>query len=258
MMLAHLRLRRRLALLAAGVLDGRQRDETRAHVDACARCRREYASLGALVRAIEADPVRSAEPEVPLSALLGRVERQLDRAAVARPGPAVGWRLLLPAAAAAALALVLLGAELLPRLGREPAAPPEVPTAAALPAEVLDRLDRNMAREHTARYLGEAQDVLLAVAATETDCEREEDRVDVGEAPDRSRKLLARRALLVESRPDAVASARAVLDEVELALREVADLPSCVRRRDLERLRQEIDRRQLYMRIRLMTRELEG
>jgi hypothetical protein len=257
MMLAHLRLRRRVALLAAGVLDGRERDETRAHVDSCARCRREYTELRALVGAMEADPLRSAEPEMPVSVLIDRVEQRLDRAEAARPSPAVGWRLALPAAAAAALTLVLLGTELLPRLGPEPAAPTPVP-AAALPAEVLDRLERNMAREHAARYLSEAQDVLLAVVATEADCDRENDRVDVGEAPDRSRELLARRALLVESRPEAVASARTVLDEVELTLREVADLPSCVRRRDVERLRREIDRRQLHMRIRLMTRELEG
>ena len=257
MMLAHLRLRRRVALLAAGVLDGRERDETRAHVDSCARCRREYTELRALVGAMEADPLRSAEPEMPVSVLIDRVEQRLDRAEAARPSPAVGWRLALPAAAAAALTLVLLGTELLPRLGPEPAAPTPVP-AAALPAEVLDRLERNMAREHAARYLSEAQDVLLAVVATEADCDRENDRVDVGEAPDRSRELLARRALLVEGRPEAVASARTVLDEVELTLREVADLPSCVRRRDVERLRREIDRRQLHMRIRLMTRELEG
>jgi hypothetical protein len=49
-----------------------------------------------------------------------------------------------------------------------------------------------------------------------------------------------------------------VLDEVELALREVAVLPSCVKRGDVERLRQQVERRQLLMRIRLMTRELEG
>ncbi len=257
MILAHLRLSRRVALLAAGVLDGRERDETRAHVDSCARCRREYTELRALVGAIEADPLRSAEPEVPVSVLIDRVERQLDRAATTRPAPAVGWRLALPAAAAAAMILVLLGTELLPRLGPEPATPTPVP-AAALPAEVLDRLERSMAREHAARYLSEAQDVLLAVAATEADCDRENDRVDVGEAPDRSRKLLARRALLVEGRPEAVASAQTVLDEVELTLREVADLPSCVRRRDVERLRRAIDRRRLHMRIRLMTRELEG
>ncbi len=257
MILAHLRLRRRVALLAAGVLEGREAEETRAHVDSCARCRQEYSELRAVVGLVEADPIRSAEPQVPVAVLIDRVERRLDRAIPGRPGPAVGWRLALPAAAAAATALALLGPEVVSRFGPGPSAPTPAPVA-ALPPEILDRLERNMAREQAARYLSEAQDVLLAVAATEADCLREEDRVDVGEAPDRSRKLLARRALLVEGRPEAVASARAVLDEVELALREVAELPSCVRRRDVQRLRQEIDRRQLHMRIRLMTRELEG
>ncbi|HXK08848.1 MAG TPA: hypothetical protein VMT70_04300, partial [Vicinamibacteria bacterium] len=70
-------------------------------------------------------------------------------------------------------------------------------------------------------------------------------------------ELLGRRAL-VQSGGEAVASARGVLDDVELALREVADLPSCVKRVDVEKLRQEVERRQLLMRIRLMTRELEG
>ncbi len=126
------------------------------------------------------------------------------------------------------LALVLLGPELGSRLRPEPPAPSAAATArpaAAVPADVLDRLERNMAREHAAHYLSEAQDVLLSVAATEADCDRTDGRIDVGEAPDRSRDLLARRALMVEGRPEAVASARAVLDEVELALREVADLP---------------------------------
>jgi hypothetical protein len=173
----------------------------------------------------------------------------------------VGWRLALPAAAAAAPVLWFLVPEVTSPRG--PAVPEASPEAALdpldeMPPEVLDRLERNLAREHTARYLSDAQDVLLAVAATEADCDRPDDRVDVGDVPDRSRDLLARRALLVEARPEAVASARAVLDDVELALREVADLPSCVRRRDVQRLRQDLERRQLHMRIRLMTRELEG
>jgi hypothetical protein len=259
MILAHLRLRRNVALLAAGVLEGRQREETRAHVDTCARCRQSFSELQAVVTAIESDPVRSAEPELPVSVLIDRVDRQLDRTAIERAAPVVGWRLALPGAVAAILALVLLGPELWTRFRPEPTPTPDRPApVAAVPAEVLDRLERNVAREHAARYLSEAQDVLLAVAATEADCVREEDRVDLGEAPDRSRDLLARRALLVQSRPEAVASAQAVLDDVELALREVADLPACVRRRDVERLRRDIDRRQLHMRIRLMTRELEG
>ena len=261
--LSHLRFHRRVALLAAGVLEGREREQTRAHVDSCPRCRRELGELAAVVSAIESDPLRSAEPELPLSVLVDRVDRQIDRAAVPAPAPAVGWRLALPAAAVV-LALALLGPGLASRFQAE--APMPAPAraavtsapAAAVSAELLDRLDRNTAREHTARYLSEAQDVLLAVAATEADCVRDEDRLDVGEAPDRSRDLLARRALLVEGRPEAVASARAVLDDVEMALREVADLPSCVRRRDVQRLSQDVERRRLHMRIRLMTRELEG
>jgi hypothetical protein len=254
MIFAHLRLRRRVALLAAGVLEGREEEETRAHVESCPRCRRAYAEVRAVIDIIEADPIRSADPEVAVPVLLDRVERRLDQAAT-HPAPATRWRLALPAAAAAVIALALLGPEIVPRFGPEPSAPTPPP---ALPPEVLDRLERNMAREHAAHYLSEAQDVLLAVAATEADCLREEDRIDVGDAPGRSRDLLARRTLLIEGRSEAVASAQAVLDDVELALREVAELPSCVRRRDVQRLRQEIDRRRLYMRIRLMTRELEG
>jgi hypothetical protein len=98
----------------------------------------------------------------------------------------------------------------------------------------------------------------VTVAATGVDCDREDERLDVGRAPERSRELLERRALVVGGGGEAVASARGVLDEVELALREVAVLPSCVKRGDVERLRQQVERRQLLMRIRLMTRELEG
>jgi hypothetical protein len=256
-MLTHLRLRRRVALLAAGVLEGPEREEVRAHVEACPRCRRAAAEHAAVVSAMAADPVGSAEPPVPASALIDRVERELDRRPSRKPMPAVGWRLALPAAAAAILALVLIGPEVVDRVRpTPPASPPEV--GAAVPPEVLDRLERHLAREHTARYLSEAQDVLLSVEATEADCVRDEDRVDVGEAPDRSRELLKRRTLLVAGQPEAVASARAVLDDVELALREVAALPSCVRRRDVEQLREQIEQRRLHMRIRLMTRELEG
>ena len=265
MILAHLRYRRRVTLLAAGVLEGRQREAVRAHVESCAACRQAHSELQDLVGALEVDAasIRAAEPPVPVSVLVDRVDRQLDVAARPVPAPVVGWRLAVPAAVAAVVALALVVGELATRLQPSPpgtAAVAPSPTEAPdpLPEEFLDRLERTMAREQAARYLSDAQDVLLAVAATEDDCDRADDRVDVGDFPDRSRDLLARRALIVEDRPEAVASARAVLDEVELTLREVAELPSCVRRRDVQRLRQDMERRQLQMRISLMTRELEG
>lgn len=260
MILTHFRLRRRVSLLAAGVLEGRERDEVLRHVEACARCRAEHDALRAVVAALESDPLREAEPEVPLAFLVGRVEREVARALVPTGRPR-WWLVALPAAAAVLAAAVLVP-PLVARLKPAPtAARAEIPPAEASPLlteDALSRIERNLAREHAARYLSDAGEVLVSVAATGVDCDPADERLDVGRAPERSRELLERRAMVVRGGGEAVASARTVLDDVELALREVADLPSCVKRRDVERLRREVEDRQLLMRIRLMTRELEG
>lgn len=262
MTLEHLRLRRRVSLLAAGVLDGRAREETLAHLGRCARCRAEHDELVALVRALESDPLRTAEPELVLSVLVDRVEREVERSLVTPQGRPRWWLVALPVAAAtlaAALVVPRLVEHFRPAAGPVRAAiPPLDAPPPALAEETLARLERNVAREHAARYLSEASELLVSVSATGLDCDRHEDRLDVGEAPERSRELLEKRRLVVESGGEAVASAQGVLDDVELALREVADLPSCVRRRDVEHVRRQVERRQLLMRIRLMTRELEG
>ena len=260
MILAHLRKRRLVALLAAGVLEGREKEDALAHVHACLRCRRDFEELRAVVAAMEADPVREAEPDIPLAFLVARVEREVEAALVPAGRPR-RWIVALPAAAAI-LAVAALVPSIVGRLRPSPAPPraaiPPPEASPLLTEDALARIERNLAREHAARYLSEAGDVLVAVAATGVDCDRADERLDVGQAPERSRELLERRALVVRGGGEAVASARGVLDDVELTLREVADLPSCVKRGDVERLRQEVEKRQLLMRIRLMTRELEG
>ena len=259
MILDHLRHHRRVSLLAAGVLGGAERDETLAHVAGCARCRTELGELRAVVAAMEADPLREAEPPVPLAFLVGRVEREVERTLV--PAARPRWWLVALPAAAAVLAVAVLVPSLVARLRPAPeaarAAIPPSEASSLLTEDALARIERNLAREHAARYLSEAGEVLVSVAATGVDCDRADERLDVGRAPERSRELLERRAL-VQAGGEAVASARGVLDDVEMALREVADLPSCVKRGDVDRLRQEVESRQLLMRIRLMTRELEG
>jgi hypothetical protein len=260
LILAHLRRRRFLSLLAAGVLEGREREEALAHAASCPRCRAELDGLRAVAAAMARDPLREAEPPMPLAVLVARVEREVE--ATLLPAERPRWWLVALPAAAAILAVAVIVPAMLARLGP----PPEAARAAIPPAEVsplvaedaLARIERNLAREHAARYLSEAGAVLVAVAAAGLDCDEAEGRVDVGQAPERSRALLERRAIVVRGGGEAVASVRGVLDDVELALREVADLPSCVRRRDVERLRREVEERRLLMRIRLMTRELEG
>jgi hypothetical protein len=258
MIFDHLRYGPRMTLLAFGALEGREREAAERHAGSCARCRSELESLLALREEMRADPVRGAEPALPVAALVSRVEARIDEN-LARPRSPWTWRLgvAMPVTAAAMVVIALLAPRIASRFAPAPA-PGVADEAPVVSPEALARLERNVAREQAARYLNDAGDVLVTMAAAPADCDRKDERVDVGQASARSRELLARRALLLESGPQSVASARPVLDDVEQALREVASLESCVRRRDVERLRQSVERRQLLLRIRLMTRELEG
>jgi hypothetical protein len=119
------------------------------------------------------------------------------------------------------------------------------------------RLERNLARQHAARYLSEAQAVLVNVSSP-PHCDREDERVDVEDESRRSRELLSRRALLVDLDGEPVMSARPVLEDVDTMLREVAALPACARPRDLAAIHRELERRRLLMKIDLMTQELLG
>src|SRR6185503_6365880 len=144
--------------------------------------------------------------------------------------------------------------------------PVPVPTAASPAVAEADgagdeaflrRLERVAAREQAARYLDEASDVLVTVAARPRRCRKGHDHVDIGEEAQRSRELLARRSLL-EVDAAAVASAQPVLDDVEQVLSEVASLEACARKHDLQAIQRQVERRRLLLKIDLMTRELQG
>lgn len=253
MTLLHGRWRERVSLLASGALDGPEHEATLVHLDHCERCRREHAELATLLAAVTRDPLRAAEPALPLAVLVERVQASLDAAGRPRAKRG-GVRWLWPVAAAAAMLVALLW---LPRTRMPP--PPELPASqqVAMPDEMIDRLERSLARQRAARYLSQAQAVLVNVSSP-PDCHREDERVDVEQEAHQSRELLARRALLVELDGEPVMSARPVLEDVDTMLREVAALPACARPRDLEAIHREITRRRLLMKIDLMTRELAG
>ena len=114
-----------------------------------------------------------------------------------------------------------------------------------------------MARERTARYLDEAQDVLVTVSGAPRRCDRKTLHVDMGDETRRSRELLARRAQL-DLDGSAALTAGPVLDDVEEVLREVASLENCARLRDVEAIHRHVERERLLMKMELMTRELAG
>jgi hypothetical protein len=258
----HGRDRRRTSLLALGALPGEERLRAERHLESCAACAADHASLRQAWSALSEDPAREAEPPVPVGALHARVQARLDEAEPRGSAWTARWGFF-AAAAAAAVAAFTFG--LAPRVAERGAGgPPERVIAERPPGEVavsddaMARLDRTLAREHAARYLNEAEAVLVHVTAAPRLCTRRGHGVEVGEETRRSRELLERRALLVEMDAPALESARGLLEDVEGILREVASLDPCANARELEAIREDIGRRRLLMKIDLMTRELQG
>jgi len=262
--LFHGQWRRRTTLLALGALDEAEAARARAHVGTCAACARDLAESRAALELVSPDPLHGAEPPIPLGALVARVRARLDEV------PAAGgraWRPLL--AGAGLLAVVVLAAvvsrALLPLGPPAPASPAASVTASpseagpvADSADAMRRLEHTLERERAAHYLSDAQDVLVTVVSAPQRCTRRPSAVEVGPEAERSRELLARRRLFVETDAPSTVVARDVLDDVEEMLREVAALDACARPQDLEAIRGEIARRHLLMKIDLVTRELQG
>ena len=255
MSLFHGRWSRRVSLLAAGVEGESDRAATLAHLEGCAACRAELAAAGEVIALAQADPLREAVPAIPLGALVARVKARVAEEE-RNAAPRRAWpKAALPLAAAAVVA-VLVGLWI---PGHPPhVAPPSARPQATVSEESLRRLENSVARENAVRYLSEAQDVLVTVAAAPLRCDRKRAHVDVGDEARRSRELLARRALLVEADREEMAGARPVLEDVSDVLREVAALDPCSRPQDLEAIRDRMSRGRLLMKIDLMTRELQG
>lgn len=265
MILLHGRWRRRTALLALGALEGAEADGARVHVAGCAACARELDETRAALDLVSADPRRGAEPPIPLGALVARVQARLDET----PARTRSWRPVL--AGVGLLAAVVAALTAYSQRGPAPrvAASPEVASAASADpgaaadsaadsAAAVHRIETTLERERAARYLSDAQDVLVTVVSAPQRCTRRRNAVEVGPEAERSRELLARRRLFVETDAPSTVAARDVLDDVEEMLREVAALDACARPQDLEAIRGEIARRRLLMKIDLVTRELQG
>jgi hypothetical protein len=256
MRLFHARWRRETSLLAAGALEGGARGAAEGHAASCAGCAADLAALRGVLATAAGDEARAAEPPVDVQWLRARVLARLETAGrrPARRTPA--WALL---AAGGLVAALLWNAATIRRV--EP--PPAAATAAVAPAiavsdDALDRIERTMARERAARYLDEAQDVLVTVAEAPRRCRRpDHEHVDMADESRRSRELLRRRAAL-DLDGSAELSAGPVLADVERVLREVASLEGCARRRDVEAIHREVERDRLLLRMDLTARELAG
>jgi hypothetical protein len=255
MSVLHERWRRRVSLLASGVLEADEVPATLAHVEQCASCAAERSALTRTLALVAQDPLRTETLPISLAALRMRVDARL----VARGKPVaaapLGRHWLAPLAAAASVVLALLA---LPHASDRTRETTVTQAPPMLPDDMLRRMEGQMARDQAARYLSEAGDVLVTVAARPRDCDRETGRVDIADEARRSRELLSRQALLVEMDRAEVASARPVLQDVERLLQKVAALESCARAGDIKAIHRELEEHRLLMKIDLMERELKG
>jgi hypothetical protein len=244
-------------------------------IASCAPCRRQFEALRSVVRVLDADDARRAEMPIPTGALASRVRARL-RETAANPGAAVpARRSASPALAFAAMGALALGVAFVSRQSGAPSQPggsADTRTVAAEPVSVaddeaafLERLEREQVRQSAVRYLADAQDVLVHVAGLPDDC------ADPGHGhvsaavqqglsheAERSRALLLRRARLAPEQNASLAAARSVIADVEGVLRQVAELPRCTRREDLDAIRESLDRKRLLMKIDLVSQELAG
>ena len=215
--------------------------------DDCPECRTDAAGIARLLELAALDPLRTAEPALARPEMQARVQAEIDRRASADRRRRALW----PVALAAGAALVLL-------LARVPApAPPPAVREAAVSADALLRMESTVGREQAVRYLQGAGDVLLSVTAGLPHCDPRERRA-VGVEAARSRALLADRRLLLDIESDPLAVARPVIEDVDLALAEVAALDPCAKPSDLQAIADRIARDRLLMKIGVLARELAG
>jgi hypothetical protein len=262
MNLLHFRYRQRLGLLASSSLDEGETGWMRRHVADCVPCQTELAELSRLATALCADADFDRPLPISSEALRTRVLARI-RAGSPQAAPRPAWGL---ASAMAALGLVGIGL-LLGVLVTRVSAPKGAPSRAHAPlqasadtalndAAFYERLEKTHTRANAARYLAEAQDILIQVRAA-ADCpDSPKDSVDVGAEAQTSRTLLRRRAALVSGSQGTLLAAQGVMEEVEGVLQQVAELPKCTRRKDVDAIARTVERRNLLMKIDLVSQEL--
>jgi len=261
--------------LSCGLLDGPQAEACRRHLEGCPACSAEWRRLDRMMTALTPETVFPRENEVDWD---GFARRTIARATAARPGLltrlaafAPRWSPgMAPAWAAAAVLLVVVSVTVL-LLDRPPTGP-EVATGPAVPLSTshdnggdddsvfmsepnIDHLTVNLARENTARYLTETRSVLVTLLDVNIHCEK--GKVDISAERAKATELLRRQRLIAaELHRLPLARAKDVCGDLERLLLEISSLADCTRDDEIQTLRDVVDKRQILVRMELLSQEL--
>ncbi|MBI1950693.1 MAG: hypothetical protein HYS34_04935 [Acidobacteria bacterium] len=255
-------------------------DETAAlllHLSSCGSCASEWESLRQALDAAEPAIVFPRERDVDWdgfaratvararTAAMSGIDGSRSDAPPAWPGrpflalvpAAARWAAL--AAAAAVAALVLYGWP--PReAGTARVHPPPAsgPSAESV-RESAAVIESRLARRGAARYLTDSRVLLLNLVQAPARCRRADGEFDITFEKEKSRELL-RRKNLHEGDLDSLRDRRLadLVGQLEAVLIQVASLEDCASARQLHELREQVEKRQILLRIDLMTREMQG
>ena len=251
-------------------LETAQRVRLEAHLTACAGCAAAWEETRAALAAVDSGAAFPREAEVDWEDF---AERTVARArAAASDAGGGGLRLAFAARrrlaaggllAAAASILLVVGLRMVPapRTAAPAASLPQVGPPGedtAVPAETTAYLEAGVARRAAARSLRDGRALLLDLLEAPVRCRREDGRFDVAVERERSRDLLRRLAVqrrALENPADQRLSA--VLGALSDLLLDVAEMDDCADGSQLRALKEAIERRQVLLRIDLMTREAE-
>ena len=269
----HFRFKNRLGLLASQSLAFEEAEDLKGHVGACEECQQELVALTHLTSMLTADAATERPLPISSNALRTRVLARIH----APETPRLTSPLTSMASALSLVGIGLLAGMLVTRMVHSPHlmdtdTETETETAAQRGFEehgdatienaaFYERLEQSRTRANAVRYLTEAQDVLVQVTASASDCsdsppDSPEGNVDVAREARTSRLLLKRRAALISGSEETLVAARGVLEEVEGVLQQVADLEQCTRRTDVAAIARRVDKKNLLMKIDLMAQEL--
>jgi hypothetical protein len=157
--------------------------------------------------------------------------------------------------AAVVVAVVVLGIWLMP--GGSRTAGGLVPRASFL--ESAHVMENRLARVGAARYLSDSRALLVNLVGATARCRRTDGQYDIAFEKAKSRQLL-RRKNLYEGDLLALEDQRlaTLMRQLESVLMQVAALDDCASARQIHDLREQIETRQILLRIDLFTREGKG
>jgi predicted anti-sigma-YlaC factor YlaD len=243
-----------LVLYSEGVLDTELSSRVEWHLESCLACRKEAEAI-AKIRGWLSDPALFApnqdyEWQILPQALAAkakstsRVRRWLPANFGSR-----GWALSLAATVILCFGLVWMTHRHLTA--------PQVALRHAAPGNeaFLDRIQVAYAREATAQYLSECQDLLLDVMRAERNCAG--DLYDVSMEVAQARQLLQRKRMLeAELTSPQVVHAKDLCDELEKLLVDLSTSDKCESHDRIQRMERYIQREKLLLRINVLQSEL--